>query len=396
MVNKHIVTIKKVMPQGTVTIDSYNPIFEIGFEEALDQMLPQGKIFEQIIVKNFTSISSALLTKLTPQYLRGCEIVFDTKSRKFHASYKLPITPKDLYSYKWELLDFSKPIPKALANLEFKLGEVTTTYLNYLNKNKSSIQRYIPNELWVALDQYSQDRIKKCQEYNNKSLNYTFAEEWYKLLYKQVTPFKIKIYSPNDKTIPEAKAEVEFLHEIVNNCRLQDGLQPLNEEQVAFLRKYAKAYGVEIPTFQWKINSRKTKHGYTQEPERVFNGMSHTEWEQVIVDQRNVNRGLTYKPAFVRQGLVVKESENDKFIRDAYFQLLWIMKHMGDQALMPGYKRCPVCHKIYREHDGCECGACPPIELVSADHLLFGISSTYEDYDSTSSAYDSLLEESME
>lgn len=396
MINKHIVTVKKVVPQGTVTIDSYNPLFEIGFGEALSQMLPQNKVFEQIIVKNFTSIPSELLSRLTPQYLRGCEIVFDTQSKKFNRTYKLPVTPNDCFNYKWELLDFSKPIPKALANLEFKLGEVTTTYLSYLNNNKSSIQHYIPNELWVALDKYSQDRITKCKEYNQKTLDYTFAEEWYKKLWKHCHFYKIKVYSPNEKTYPEAKAELDFVNDILHNCRLQKGLQPLNEEQVAFLRKYARAYGVEIPTFQWKMNSRKTNHGYTQEPERVLNGMSHTEWEQVIVDQRNINRGLTYKPAFVRQGLVVKECENDKFLREAYFQLLWIMKHMGDQALMPGWKRCPVCHKIYREHDGCECGACPPVEIVNADHLLFGISGTYEDYDSTSSAYNSLLEESME
>lgn len=391
---KYIVKLRKVEPENEITINAKNEIFKyLGLEEVLTEQIPYTKVFKRIIVENFTTLPTILLTRLSQQYIHGAEIIIKTPEKHFKNSYKLS-NAQPLVAYGWCPLNLSDPIPKSLANFKFEFGNREITYQQAIDEKILNNSYYMPNEIWKALDDYSQKRIKYCQKKNQT--DFSLAEEWYKLLYKQTKVFNIKMYSPNAKTAYEADAEVEFLHEITNNCRLEKGLQPLNEEQIAFLRKYARAYGVEIPTFQWKINSRKTKHGYTQEPERVLNGMSHTDWEQVIVDQRNVNRGLTYKPGFVRQGLVVKETENDKFIRDAYFQLLWIMKHMGDKALMPGYKRCPVCHKIYREHDGCECGACPPIEIVHADHLLYGISSTYEDYDSTSSAYDSLLEESME
>lgn len=377
---KNIVTFQSVKPQGKVTIDAYNPEFQfMEFSEILEIYLPFTRLFEHITIKNFTTIPEALLSRLTNQYLHGAEIEFNTPSKKFDKIYKAQrSTP--FYAYKWTPLDLSKPVPKSLANFEFTYNGVKTTYLQAIKTLTST--RYLPNEIWNALDEYSRQRIDTCREYNRGE--YIYAEEWFKQLMKDCMEYSMKVFSPNKKTYFEALAEIEF-DKACQEAQLKQGLRPLDITELTFLHKYAPAYGVEIPTFKWRINSRKTDHGYTQEPE-ICPAMSTYDWSRVIFDPRNDNN----LPSFVRQGLNVRECESSKLIREAYFQLKWIMKHLKDEGLMPGYKRCPVCHKIYREHEGCECGACTPIEFINADNLFYGDRSTYEDYNSTKDVYSEL------
>ena len=377
---KYIVKIEKVELNGNVTVDGYSPSVKYyGLDEILAQLLPYTKIFEKITVKNFYKLPDSLLTRLTNQYLHGAMIEFDVPNRKFKKCYKLD-KAKGFRSYKWVPLDLSAPIPKSLAEFKFKYNGEDVTYLDVVKTLTSN--RYLPNEVWTALDVYSQAQIAKCREYNRG--DYGLAEQWYKDLMKDCVNNGLQMYSPNKKTYYEAMAELAFDKEC-STYQLQQGLRPLNEEELAYLRKYAPAYGIEIPKFQWKINSRKTDHGYTEEPEVAYCGMSASDYNRVTFDPRNNNL-----PKFVRQGLRVKECDNDKLLRDAYFQLKWIMSNLKDDGLMPGYSRCPKCHEIYREHNGCECGYCGPIEYIPADNLLYGISSTYEDYDSTHCAYDDM------
>ena len=381
---KNIVKFSKVNPQGKVTLDCYSAEFEyLSWEELLDQYLPYTRIFEHIVIRNFKSIPTTLLVRLTNQYLHGAKIEVDTPSRKFKKVYQVA-RYNPFYSYKWTPLDMSAPVPKSLAEFVFEYEGKKTTYLNAIKTLTTT--RYIPNEIWNALDVYSRQQIDRCRELNRG--DYSLAELWYKELMKDCFAYKMKMFSPNEKTYYEAVAELDF-DKACQSVRLQEGLRPLNPYELSFLNKYARAYGVEIPKFQWKINSRKTNHGYTAEPERVTGGMSTEDWNKVTFDPRNTDN----LPKFVRQGLKVRECDSDRLLREAYFQLKWIMKNLKDEGLMPGYHRCPECHQIYKEHEGCECGHCMPIEFVSADNLLYGNSSTYEDYESTSCAYEDLSEE---
>ena len=379
---KNIVRFQIIKPQGKVTLDAFNPDFKfLEFEDILNIYLPYTRLFEHITIKNFTSIPESLLNRLTNQYLHGAEIEFYTPSKKFDRTYQVRRS-KPFYSYKWTPLDLTAPVPKSLAEFEFIYNGKKTTYLNAIKTLTST--RYLPNEIWNALDEYSKSQIDKCREYNRGE--YSYAEEWFKDLMKDCMNNGLKMFSPNRKTYFEALAEISF-DKACQEVQLKKGLRPLDITELQFLKKYAPAYGVEIPMFRWKINSRKTDHGYTQEPE-VCSAMSTYDWSKVIFDSRNDNN----LPSFVRQGLSVRECENDKLLRQAYFQLKWIMKHLKDEGLMPNYKRCPHCHKIYRENEGCECGHCKPIEFFNADNMFYGDSSTFEDYDNTREAYDELLD----
>jgi hypothetical protein len=382
---KNIVRFQLVKPEGRVTIDAHNPDFKyLEFSDVISQYIPYTHIYEEIALVNFTVIPEELLNRLTNQYLHGTKIyyirnrvvkVYQTK----HA--------KPFYSYTWKPLDLTAPVPKSLAEFTFRYNGKITTYLDAIKTLTTT--RYLPNEIWNALDTYSRAQIEKCREYNRG--DYSLAEAWYKEFLKDGLNHGFKVFSPNKKTYFEAIAEIDFS----KDCRmyqLKQGLRKLNNAELTFLRQYAPAYGVEIPTFKWKYNSRKTDHGYTEEPEVCLTGMSSNDWVTVAYDPRNANN----LPSFVRQNLVIHECENDKLLRDAYFQLTWIIKNLKDEGLMPGWKRCPVCHELYREHEGCECGACQPIYLINADNLFYGNAESYEDMDSTDNYYQEMLLESAD
>lgn len=347
---KKIVKIKPEECKGEQTISTNNMQ-----AYTIRTLLPYNKVFEKITItedyKPLKSISQELLTRLTNNYLHGSEITILTK--RFTKTYKLHYTPKKFYTYSWEELDLNAPIPRKLAEFEFEYQGVKTTYMQAIKTLTST--RFLPNEIWKALDEYSKERIKACKEYNKP--DYETTEQWYKQLTKDLMPYGIAVYSPNEKTLYEATAELQF----EKDCEeYTTPTKPLTERQLTSLRKWAPVYDIEIPTFKWHYNSRKTEHGYTQEPEVCICGMSTTDWTRATFDARNEDN----LPKFVRNGLVIKETENNKLLRDAYIQLLWLRRYAKDNALAPQYHRCPVCHKIYHEKDGCPCGHCQPIPEI--------------------------------
>lgn len=383
---KKIVSFRIATPEGCTTLDVYNPVFHSetasfseNLVEVLPELLPYNRIFEQITLKNWKSIPKILMERLTVQYLHGCKIIIDAPKQEFKKVYGLKDNLiQKMYTYSWNELDLSKPIPKSLANFEFKINGKTTTYLKEISKLHNT--RYLPNVIWNALDKYSQSQIEKCKEYN-KNIDYSLAEKWYNLMCKDCIKHGITVFSPNEKTWYEVLAQINFERDI-KETKLEKGLQPLNEEQLGFLYTFARIYGVEIPKVQWRYNFRKTNHGYTQEIELVPGGMSNSDWEKATYDYRNKDKSVEdggNLPKDIRQKYIVQSEDCDKYLRDAYFQLKWIIKHLGDEALMPGWHRCPKCHKLYHEKDGCECGHCQPLHQFEANNLFYGIPSAEDD-----------------
>lgn len=401
---KKIIRINALKNEGNVTLDGNKLILDDDMAtEVLNMLIPYTRLFKTIFVKNFTQFPEELLTRLTNQYLHGAEIVLEIPAHRqqtkkcikgfvepikawynapaFAKIYKLN-KPRKFYSYKWVDLDLTAPVPRSLAEFTFERNGKSITYLQAISELTST--KYLPNDLWNALDEYSRAQIDKCREFNKG--NYTFAEEWYKELMKDAIKHGFTFFSPCKKTYFEAMAEIEFENQFEV---LPDGLRPLNNKELAFLYKYAPAYGVDIPQFQWRINTRKTDHGYTEEIERVYYGLSQSDYNRMMFDPKNPNS----LPKFARQNLAVKSYDNDKLLRDAYTTLKWLMRNLKDSALMPEYKRCPHCHEIYHENVGCECGYCKPVEFIQADNLFYGNASTYEDIDATRDIYSDIINE---
>lgn len=406
---KKVINVYKVNLVDILVLDrDYSKYTGEPFDTYCRDNLAEYKPYKSISIMNVRSVSAELLTLLTPYYLGGTEIIINS------VSFINP-NPKFRYDYHW--VDFNRNhISKSLAN--YPVGQ--STFLVELDKVKTN---YLPNNLWVALDEYSQHRIEKCKQYNKTRFNYDIAEQWYKDLmfaiptltahmpkYQPKTKSKyvikatsdkpedkpedkepapvFKVFSPNKKTFYEFTAETNFNKSLE---LLKPGLRPLTTEEIAFLKQYAPAYGIEIPQFAWRINSRKTEHGYTYEPERVL-VVKQSDIDRTYVNPANKRNKLPVLSKFVRDGYKVKYNDNDKLLRDSYTQLIWMMKHdKKGSFLASGYHHCPICHKIFHETQGCD-GHIEPIEFINADNMLYGISSTYEDYDSTSSYYQENLD----
>ena len=372
---KQIIKLIKKIPTGEMVIDRNDTDFMyLTDAEIYGNRLPYTSLYTRIILRNYNSIPAELITRLTNQYLHGAEIVFENTYKGFNKSYKLS-NPKDIISYQWTPFSLSNPIPKSLATFRLKYNNKDMSYLDAVKTLNNT--RYIPNEIWNAIDKYSQAQIDKCKKYNKG--NYALAEEWYKQLMRDCIHNNIKMYSPNKKTYYEAIAEDNFNYAVES---LKHGFTPLTPDEEVFLRRYAPAYGVEIPKFTYRINSRLTPHGYTAEPECI-RGMTDSDWDVVIFDPRKENN----LPKNIRKDMVAKSYDNPKLLREAYEHLMYIINNLQDAGLMPGWARCPECGEIYRESEGCECGACQPITYVQANNLFYGTASEYEDYEYTKDIY---------
>lgn len=383
---KKIVNITQVTPNGEVIIDARNPLFSnVDFISAINNFIPQNRVFEKITLKNFTIVNKDLLRILGTHYAHGTEITLHTPKNNFCKSYKMA-KGKPYYNYNFVNFDFTAPIKKSLANFQFEHNGAMTTYLNEIKQLKTT--NYIPNHIWQAIDKYSQSRITEMNNYNKDI--YDIVELFYKKVLKDGKQSSIVVFSPNEKTYFEAVAELDFDKRLAD-YRLQDDEKPLTTEQKDFLFKYAKYYDVDIKPFMWRYNTRKTNHGYTQEPEIVTHDMGTTDWARVIYDPRNENKDGEKLPKAIRHNLTIKAIENEKNLLNAYNQLKWLIDNMGDDALNPNYKRCSHCNELYNIHSGCEnCEKIPPIEFLQANNLFYGDTSQYEDFDAMQETYDNL------
>lgn len=375
---KFIVSIKPVEPTNRLTVDFKNPdiaFSEGGIGEFIQDYLGYTTLYKEIVVTNIrSSIPKELLQALTNQFLHGTVITFESVNH-FKQTYRCP-QPRAFYQYAWTPLDLSAPIPRSLAEFRFIYNGKLTSYREAISSLKST--RFLPNEIWNALDVYSKRRIDLCREWNKGV--YEYAEQWYKDLTKDAMPHGIKVWSPNLKTYLEAIAELDF-ERLSKSFTLKEGLRPLSDDELAFLQEYGPAYGVEVPTLVTRINTHKTKHGYTQEPEYMFGGVPESEIVKAQYDSRAKEKG-TLLPAFVRRTLRPTVHDNAKLARDAYFNLIWIMRHakeLPNEGLMPGWARCPECHEIYRVSEGCDCGAQEPIIHVTADNKFYSDTESFED-----------------
>ena len=387
MISKKIIKLVKVVKDKALTIDSKNPAFWNLSPEEKDSLildyLPFTSSYEVITFRNVRSISADIVLRLGYAYAHGTKIVLINDKTNLHKTYQHKHA-KPLLRYEWQDFNFSQAIPKSLAETSIN----NMLFIEYITEvaKKNNLLRFIPKEVWQHLDDYSKDRIEFCKKYNSPTLE--LLEKFYKLVQKDCLKHKVFFKSPNAKTYFESLAELDF-EDACAKHRIADS-DRLTPEQQAFLYANARFYDVQIPNFEWRINTRKTKDGYTEEPEQVVGGMSTYDWTKVIYDPRNENQ----LPAFARHNLIVKSCPSAKLEKDAYNTLMYLIKTLGDNALASGYHRCPECHKIYHETDGCPCGHCEPITFLDADNMFYGIANTYEDYDNTKDFYD--LEEDYE
>lgn len=274
-------------------------------------------------------LTEVLIKAITPAYLRGSKITVN--GIEFATCQRNP-----QYFYQWQ-------------------DKVPSTLPEHLKEAYKSFN--LRGSLYQELVEWNQSRIARATECSK--FKWHLAEQFYKDLYKALTPQHIKVLSPNKKTFYECIAELN----IENVLRPQ---KPLNKEEqtyldIAKLKNYVKAFGLQDTSIRLGVRHRTTPHGTTEEPILVssydiqmsvtansFNRKDNREIEGYINDD-GFEVKIWNSTGFNNVNLPYKERENIETLK-------WFLsqpKDIQEEFLMPGWHFCPICGKLYHENEGC-------------------------------------------
>ena len=288
-------------------------------------------------------LTEILIKTITPAYLRGSKITVN--GVEFPTCQRNP-----QYFYQWQ-----EKIPSTLPE------HLKEAYKNFK----------LRGSLYQELVEWNQSRIAKATEASK--FKWALAEDFYKQLYKSLTPQHIKVQSPNKKTFYEATAELDIENILKPQASLTDEEQFFLTE--ASVKNYIRAFGLQDTSVVIGTHHRTTPHGTTDEP--------------ILVSSQDIEASITAS-SFRRKddrelegyiddnGFEVKQwnSSSSTVVdcpskhRENIETLKWFLsqsKEVQEEFLMPGWHFCPVCGKLYHENEGCYDGdVChiPEVEFV--------------------------------
>lgn len=300
----------------TVDIDALKDAIKVPVQEIDIEV--KGKYLTEVLIK-----------AITPAYLRGTQIVVN--------GIKFPICKSNpQYFYIWQ--------DKVPASLPEHLKEAFYSYK-------------LRGDLYQELVAWNQSRIALATE--KSKFKWSFAEDFYKELFKQLKPFGIRVCSPNKKTFYEAMAELD----VEAYLKPQN---PLTQEEQDFLfqadvNNYIRAFGLQDTSFRIGTHHRTTKHGTTEEPciissydiemavtAQSFNRKDNREIEGYVDDE-----GFEVKSWNSASSSIVVSHQRERENIETLKWFLSLDKETQKEFLLPGWRFCPVCGKLYHELDGC-------------------------------------------
>ena len=274
-------------------------------------------------------LTEILIKAITPAYLRGSKITVN--GIEFATCQRNP-----QYFYQWQ--------DKVPSTLPEHLKEA------YRNFN-------LRGALYQELVDWNQSRIAKATEASK--FKWSLAEQFYKDLFKALTPKHIRVQSPNKKTFYEAMAELDL--ESVLRPQAPLTVEEQTYLDIAELNNYVRAFGLQDTSVMIGSHHRTTPHGTTDEPILIsayevqmaitassFNRKDNREVEGYINDDGfEVKSWNSSGSATIT--LPAKQRENIEALK-------WFLSQPKDiqtEFLIPGWHFCPVCGKLYHELDGC-------------------------------------------
>lgn len=204
---------------------------------------------------------------------------------------------------------------------------------------------------------YGQRLITACNKQNRTTMNYTNVENAYKVIARQCLAHNIYVSSRNEKTVMEARAELECAKFIKENLAIAPDIKcALSDDELHF---YAKAFDIEMPKWYLKAYNIKTKHGYAIVP-------YVTQSSNIILPNTDPNKPgyagndiednapVTLKRDAAPVELNLYEAERARLAEQVMFYLnLPIEERLC--FLNERFDYCEVCG-CYEVREGCTCG----------------------------------------
>ncbi len=299
-------------------------------------------------------ITDKQLQVLALWYLQGTNLLYH---RNFNPA--LPI------------LTITNPHPKARWAYEF----VTNLPGHYIKANATTTQKAY---------EYGQRLIAAVTKANN--IPFSTIEAAYKAIARpllQTSP-RLKIYSPNAKTLLEVRAELQAAKELAdlsqflteNSGESELLINLYNEYE---LNLYSRIFDIEMPEWSLKYKMVPTKHGYAQLPELHMStpstiSIANTDYAGA---EDGFNDQLNRIPYTLRRDSLPTSIHKQNLTVELAQSISWYLKTFketrDEELLSPNWGYCEHCG-FYQRSEGCQCGAIPSLEELELDTI-------YDTYD---------------
>ena len=308
----------------------------------------------KILVQDEFKILANKMMEGIPCYILGTQI-------------KAPYESMPRYRYTNVLLTSNKQIPE----LVYRYQELT----------KCSLIRAIR-----IYNTWMENRVRKYIKHRTNFIqDLDTRNAYYNEIMKVALSKGIKAYSPCAKTYLEVNAYNKFVGSIPKDT-------DISEEQIAYVECNARKFGLEIPTIDYHIASRKAytqdggNHGYTEEIQLAYHTrptFNETRFGETF--KRSIDQYMnSLHPANIPEEHNVFTIGTTKGqYKQVYDQLKYIESldpETRDFFIAEGYTRCPHCGEITKKVNNNDvdirCEYCDSIleefVITTNNHLLYG------------------------
>lgn len=236
-------------------------------------------------------------------------------------------------------------------------------------------QHYIKAKCTNAQDAYAYgqrliDAVNKANQ-----IPFSALEEAYKALARTLLSNapRLKVYSPNAKTILEVKAELQAAKELAELAQATadfsseaDLLVNLYNEWE--LNLYSRVFNIQMPEWSLKFKMLYTKHGFAQVPElHMTNTAASTANSDYDGADADFQESMNKIPYTLRRDSLPTSIHKRNLTIELAQSISWYLhtfKETKDQTLLnPDWGYCENCG-FYQRDEGCQCGAIPSLEDI--------------------------------
>ena len=236
-------------------------------------------------------------------------------------------------------------------------------------------QHYIKANCTNAQDAYAygQRLIAACNKANQ--IPFSTLEETYKALARTLLSNapRLKVYSPNAKTILEVKAELQTAKELAELAQATadfsdeaDLLVNLYNEWE--LNLYSRVFNIQMPEWSLKFKMLYTKHGFAKVPElHMTNTAASTANSDYDGADADFQESMNKIPYTLRRDSLPTSIHKRNLTIELAQTISWYLhtfKETKDETLLnPDWGYCENCG-FYQRDEGCQCGAIPSLEEI--------------------------------
>jgi hypothetical protein len=248
-------------------------------------------------------------------------------------------------------------------------------------------QYYIDRKVRNTQQAYDLGQSLIAKAKKASKIPFDMLEEAYKRLMKACISSHIYAEAPNAKTYFEASAELSTDIDLADlnyaSDEAYEASEALTDDELAF---YARVFGIELPTYYYRVATKATAHGFAEMPYLTSNPYATFSFDsdsrRMYAGNLNSDGGIKVAPLTLQKDGLPKrinlEADRAKFAEQVKF-FLSLPEQERIAFTADGYDYCFECHQFFSEIDGCSCGHRKPKteeeqEIIKSAMLAYALS----------------------